>query len=91
MFNIWKQFQDTRSVGRNPGQGCPRDTTSREDLHLSIIPRRNRDARVSQLSRRLYATVSRRLHERGLFPRKLVLCPFSSAKRESPFKMKRRS
>ncbi|GFY07400.1 hypothetical protein TNCV_5085851 [Trichonephila clavipes] len=45
---------DTRSVKRNPVQDCPRGTTSREDLHLSIIARRNRDATVSQLSRRLY-------------------------------------
>ncbi|GFW23440.1 uncharacterized protein TNCV_3805371 [Trichonephila clavipes] len=57
MFNIWKQFQGTRSVERNPGQGCPRATTSREDLNLSIIARRNRDATVSQLSRRLYAAI----------------------------------
>ncbi|GFY28242.1 hypothetical protein TNCV_4395761 [Trichonephila clavipes] len=48
MFNLWKQFQDTRSVKRNPGQGCPRATTSRENLHLSITVRRNRDATVSQ-------------------------------------------
>ncbi|GFT21390.1 HTH_Tnp_Tc3_2 domain-containing protein [Trichonephila clavipes] len=55
MFNLWKQFQDTRSIQRNPSQDCPRATTSREDLHLSIIERRNRDAAVSQLSRRLHA------------------------------------
>ncbi|GFX02311.1 HTH_Tnp_Tc3_2 domain-containing protein [Trichonephila clavipes] len=75
MFNLWKQFQDTRSFERNPRQDCPRVTTSREDLHLSIIARRNRDATVSQLSRILYAatgtrvsrvTVSKRLHERAL-------------------------
>ncbi|GFT33890.1 hypothetical protein TNCV_4383761 [Trichonephila clavipes] len=37
------------------GQGCPRATTSREDFHLSIIARRNRDDTVSRLYRRLYA------------------------------------
>ncbi|GFT21720.1 HTH_Tnp_Tc3_2 domain-containing protein [Trichonephila clavipes] len=78
MFNLWKKFQDTRSKG----QGCSRATTSREDLHLSIIARRNMDATVSQLSRRLHAatvtrvsrvTVSKRLHERGLFANVCVL------------------
>ncbi|GFX54072.1 transposable element Tc1 transposase [Trichonephila clavipes] len=68
-----------RSVERKPGQVCPGATTSREDRHLSIIARRNRDVTVSQLSRKLYATtgtlvsrvtVSRRLYQRGLFVRK---------------------
>ncbi|GFU58228.1 uncharacterized protein TNCV_2886171 [Trichonephila clavipes] len=39
--NLWKQFQDTRSIERKPGQGRPRATTARKDHHLSIIPRRN--------------------------------------------------
>ncbi|GFU51700.1 hypothetical protein TNCV_83261 [Trichonephila clavipes] len=41
---------DSKSIERNPGQGCPRAKTSREDLHLSIIVRGNRDAIVSQLA-----------------------------------------
>ncbi|GFW14233.1 HTH_Tnp_Tc3_2 domain-containing protein [Trichonephila clavipes] len=70
-------------VDRKPGQVCPRAMASREDRHLSIIARHNRDTTVSQLSRKLYATtgalvsrmtVSRRLHERGLFDRKPVVC-----------------
>ncbi|GFU88650.1 HTH_Tnp_Tc3_2 domain-containing protein [Trichonephila clavipes] len=61
---------------REPGQGRPRATTAGEDRHLSIIVRRNRGATASRLSRYLYAatgtrvsrvTVSKRLHERGLF------------------------
>ncbi|GFU12087.1 HTH_Tnp_Tc3_2 domain-containing protein [Trichonephila clavipes] len=80
--------QDTRSIERNPGKGCPRATMSREDLHLSIIAKRNRDATVSQLSRRLYAdtetrtsrvTASKRLHERGLFAS--VCVPLTSTNR----------
>ncbi|GBN89465.1 hypothetical protein AVEN_258463-1 [Araneus ventricosus] len=40
--NSWKQFQDTRSIERKPGQGRPRATTATEDSYLSIIARRNR-------------------------------------------------
>ncbi|GFV04060.1 transposable element Tc1 transposase [Trichonephila clavipes] len=74
--DLWKQFQDTGSIERKPGQGRPRTTTAREDRHLSIIARRNKGAAASQLSRYLYAatgtrfsrvTVSKRLHGRGLF------------------------
>lgn len=89
--NLWKQFQDTGSIERKPGQGRPRATTAREDRHLSIIARRNRGATASQLSRDLYAatetrvsrvTVSRRLHERGLFARRPAVCvPLTSTNR----------
>ncbi|GFT07755.1 transposable element Tcb2 transposase [Trichonephila clavipes] len=91
--NLWKQFQDTRSFKRKPGQGRPRETTAREDRHLSIIARRNRERGVtaSQLSRYLYATtgsrvsrvtVSKRLHERGLFARRPSVCiPLTSMNR----------
>ncbi|GFT17187.1 HTH_Tnp_Tc3_2 domain-containing protein [Trichonephila clavipes] len=73
---------DTGSVQTKPGLICPRATTSKEDHHLFIILKRNRDASVSQISRKLYAatgalvsrmTVSRRLHEGGLFARKIVV------------------
>ncbi|GBM70273.1 hypothetical protein AVEN_63920-1 [Araneus ventricosus] len=40
--NLWKQFQDTGSNERKPGQGCPRTTMATEDRYLSIIARRNR-------------------------------------------------
>lgn len=89
--NLWKQFQDTGSIERKPGQGRPRATTAADDRYLSITARRNRDATASQLSRDLYAatgsrvsrvTVYRRLHERGLFARRPAVCvPLTSANR----------
>ncbi|GBN58365.1 Transposable element Tc1 transposase [Araneus ventricosus] len=88
--NLWKQFQDTGSIERKPGQGRPRATTSTEDRYLSIIARRNRGATASHLSRDLYAatgtrvlrvTVSKRLHETGLFARPAVCVPLTSTNR----------
>ncbi|GBL83808.1 hypothetical protein AVEN_132688-1 [Araneus ventricosus] len=76
-------FQDTGSIERKPGQGRPRATTATEDRYLSIIARRNRGATASQLSRDLHAatgtrvsrvTVSKRLHETGLFARRPAVC-----------------
>ncbi|GBN78020.1 hypothetical protein AVEN_118190-1 [Araneus ventricosus] len=62
-----------------------------EDRYSSIIARRNTGATVSQLSRDLYAatetrvsrvTVSKRLHETGLFARRLAVCvPLNSTYR----------
>ncbi|GBN07856.1 Transposable element Tc1 transposase [Araneus ventricosus] len=89
-FKLWKQFQDTGSIERKPGKGRPRATTATEDRYLSIIARRNRGATASQLSCDLYAatgtrvsrmTVSKRLHETGLFARPAVCVPFTSTKR----------
>ncbi|KFM60781.1 Transposable element Tcb2 transposase, partial [Stegodyphus mimosarum] len=84
-------FQDTRSIEKNPGQGRQRATTPREDCYLSISARPNRGATTSQLSRGLYAatgtrvtkvTVSKRLHERGLFARRPGACvPLTSTDR----------
>ncbi|GBM77396.1 hypothetical protein AVEN_213857-1 [Araneus ventricosus] len=89
--NLWKQFQDAGSIERKPGQGPSRATTATEDRYLSIIARRNRCATVSQLSRDLYAatgtrvtkvTVSKRLHETGLFARRSAVCvPLTSTNR----------
>ncbi|GBM17162.1 Transposable element Tcb2 transposase [Araneus ventricosus] len=86
-----KQFQDTGSIERKPGQGRPRATTATEDRYLSIIARRNRGATASQLSRDLYAgtgtrvsrvTVSKRLRETGLFARRPAVCvPLTSTNR----------
>ncbi|GFU85131.1 HTH_Tnp_Tc3_2 domain-containing protein [Trichonephila clavipes] len=81
--NLWKQFQDTGSIDRKTGQGCPRATKAREDRHLSIIARRNRGTTTSQLSRYLYAatgtsvsrvTASEKLHERGFLARRPTVC-----------------
>ncbi|GBM59725.1 hypothetical protein AVEN_40648-1 [Araneus ventricosus] len=89
--NLWKQFQDTGSIERKPGQGRPRATTATEDRDLSIIARRNRGATASHLSRDLCAatgtrvsrvTVSKRLHETGLFARRPAVCvPLTSTNR----------
>ncbi|GBL73065.1 hypothetical protein AVEN_128223-1 [Araneus ventricosus] len=89
--NLWKQFQDTGSIERKPGQGRPRATTATEDRYLSIIARRNRGATASQLSRDLYAatgtrvsrvTVPKRLHGTGLFARRPAVCvPLTSTNR----------
>ncbi|CAL1282694.1 unnamed protein product [Larinioides sclopetarius] len=89
--NLWKQFQDTGSIQRKPGQGSPRATTATEDRYLSIIARRNWGAIASQFSRDLYAatgtrvsrvTVSKRLHKTELFARRPAVCvPLSSTNR----------
>ncbi|GFX51248.1 hypothetical protein TNCV_2735991 [Trichonephila clavipes] len=44
MCNLWKQFQDTGSIERKPGQGLSKATSAREDRHWS---RRNRGATAS--------------------------------------------
>ncbi|GBM27565.1 hypothetical protein AVEN_97079-1 [Araneus ventricosus] len=59
--NLWKQFQDTGSIERKPGQDRPRTTTATEDRYLSIIARCNRGATASQLSRDLYAATATRV------------------------------
>lgn len=87
--NLWKQFQDTGSISRRPGQGRPRSTTTNEERYLALSARRHRTATASQLSRELYAatgtrvsrsTVARRLHERGLYARRPAVCvPLTAA------------
>ncbi|GFV83552.1 HTH_Tnp_Tc3_2 domain-containing protein [Trichonephila clavipes] len=101
VFNLQfeKQFWDTGSVERKLRQGCPRVTETREYQHLSIIVRHNRDAVTFHLSRELYAvsrtrvsraTVSRRLHKRGLLVRRTVVCLLlCSANRRSRLKEQR--
>ncbi|GFW85576.1 HTH_Tnp_Tc3_2 domain-containing protein [Trichonephila clavipes] len=95
--NLWKQFQDTGSIGRKPGQGCLRAMTAREDCHLLIIERCNRRATASQFSRYLYAAtgtcvsrvnVSKRLYEKGLFDQKTCCLRLAHIyEQESPFSM----
>ncbi|GBM60678.1 Transposable element Tcb2 transposase [Araneus ventricosus] len=76
---MWSNDMKWGPLDRKPGQGRPRATTATEDRYLSIIARRNRGATACQLSRDLYAatgtrvsrvTVSKRLHETGLFARR---------------------
>ncbi|GFW54310.1 HTH_Tnp_Tc3_2 domain-containing protein [Trichonephila clavipes] len=68
---------------RKSGQGRSRATTARKDSHFSIIARRNRGATASQLPCYFYAatgtrvsrvTVSKRLHETGLFAGRPAVC-----------------
>ncbi|GFW65181.1 transposable element Tcb2 transposase [Trichonephila clavipes] len=96
--NLRKQFHDNRSIERKTEQGLLRARTAREDHHLSFIARRNREVTNVQISRYLYAatgirvsraTVSKRLHERGLFTKRPTVC-FPMRKdyeQESPFSM----
>ncbi|GFX19397.1 HTH_Tnp_Tc3_2 domain-containing protein [Trichonephila clavipes] len=100
VFNLWKQFQETGSIKRKPGQCRPRIMTAIEDRPSSIIVSRNRDGTASQISRELYAdtgtrisrmTVSRRLYERGLFTRRLAVCVLLSSANRNPFKMVQKS
>ncbi|GFX58547.1 HTH_Tnp_Tc3_2 domain-containing protein [Trichonephila clavipes] len=80
--NLWNG-----SLERKPGQGRPKATTAREDQHLSIIVRRNREATTSKLSRYFYAAtetcVSRvTVHEKGWFARRPAVCvPLTSTNR----------
>lgn len=95
--NLEKQFQNTGSIMRKLGKGRPRATTAYQNEYLSITLRRNRHATASQLSSNLFAateskiycfqfwvskvTVSKKLHEGGLFPRRSAVCvPLTLAK-----------
>lgn len=87
----FKNRKSRRSIKRRPGQDRVRAMAGNEDQYFSITARRNRSATVSQLSRDLHAatvnrvsrvTVSRQLHEKGLFARRPAVCvPLTSAPR----------
>ncbi|GFV10607.1 HTH_Tnp_Tc3_2 domain-containing protein [Trichonephila clavipes] len=81
--SLWKEFQGTGSTERKSGQGRPRAAMAKEDHHLSIMTRSNRRATAFQICRYLYAatgtyvsrvTVSKRLHDRGLFATRPAVC-----------------
>ncbi|GFU03242.1 HTH_Tnp_Tc3_2 domain-containing protein [Trichonephila clavipes] len=92
--NLWKQFQDTGSIERKPGQDRPKATTAKENYHLSIITRRSKGATAPQLSRYLYAAIETRV-SRGDFKTSLervcqktcCLHPAHVYEQESPFSM----
>ena len=81
--NLWSQFKTSWTVCRRPGQDHPRATMTNEDRYLFLSAKCQRVATATHLSRDLTAatgtsisskTVSRRLHERGLYARKPAIC-----------------
>ena len=81
--NLWKQFKNSGTVARKPGQGRPRAKTANDDRYLVLSAKHQRMSTATQLSRDLAAatgtsvsrkTVARRLHERGLYARKPAIC-----------------
>ncbi|GBM66579.1 hypothetical protein AVEN_251992-1 [Araneus ventricosus] len=78
-----------KNASRKRGSGCRRITTAADDRYLLQCARRQRTLTARKLASHLSAasgrpisrqTVSRRLHEGGLFARRPVVCvPLSSA------------
>ncbi|GFS88358.1 HTH_Tnp_Tc3_2 domain-containing protein [Trichonephila clavipes] len=80
---LWDQYQSEDSVSRRPVPGRPRATAPAEDRFLALSARRRRTTTVPQLvadhfqasGRRISATTVRnRLHNAGLYARRLVVC-----------------
>ncbi|GFX85670.1 HTH_Tnp_Tc3_2 domain-containing protein [Trichonephila clavipes] len=80
---LWDQYQSEDSVSRRPVPGRPRATTPAEDRFLALSARRRRTTTVPQLvadhfqasGRKISTTTVRtRLHNAGLYARRLVVC-----------------
>ena len=83
VHRLWRQLQITDSASRRSSQGRPTATTSTNDRFLTLCARRNRIATPNLLrssltgvTGRLMSTsgVRRRLHEDGLFAKRLAIC-----------------
>lgn len=58
MSNLWKQFQDTESIERKPGQGHLRAMMADKDFCLFIIARSNRITTASEPFHDHHAAIS---------------------------------
>ncbi|GBN86728.1 hypothetical protein AVEN_216611-1 [Araneus ventricosus] len=86
---LWNHYQRYQNASRRRGSGHWRITATADDHYLSQCARRRRTLTARQLPSQLSAasgrpisrqTVSRRLHELGLFARRPVVCvPLSTA------------
>ncbi|GBL77997.1 hypothetical protein AVEN_143315-1 [Araneus ventricosus] len=80
---LWNHYQRDQNASRRCGSGRRRITTTADDRYLLQCARCRRTLTAKQLASQLSAavgrpiscqTVSRRLHEGGLFARRLVVC-----------------
>ncbi|GBN52553.1 hypothetical protein AVEN_204168-1 [Araneus ventricosus] len=83
IHRLWNHYQRDKNASRKRGSGRRRITTSADDRYLLQCVRRRKTLTARQLASQLFAaverpisrqTVSRRLHERGLFTRRPIVC-----------------
>ncbi|GBM11555.1 hypothetical protein AVEN_240687-1 [Araneus ventricosus] len=83
IHRLWNHYQRDQNTSRRRGSGRQRITTTADDCYLLQCARRRRTLTSPQLASQLSAaagrpishqTVSRRLHEGGLFARRPVVC-----------------
>ncbi|GBM40020.1 hypothetical protein AVEN_250494-1 [Araneus ventricosus] len=89
IHRLWNHCLRDQNASRRRGSGCRRIATTADDRYLLQSSRRRRTLTARQLESQLSAaagrpisrqTVSRRLHEGGLFARRHVVCvPLSPA------------
>ncbi|GBM35163.1 hypothetical protein AVEN_140761-1 [Araneus ventricosus] len=83
IHRLWNHYQRDQNASRRRGFGRRRITTTTDDHYLSQCARRRRTLTARELASQLPAatgrpisrqTVSRKLHEGGLFARRPVVC-----------------
>ncbi|GBM12221.1 hypothetical protein AVEN_21024-1 [Araneus ventricosus] len=85
IHRLWNHYQRDQNASRRRGSVLRRISTTADDRYLLQCSRRRRTLTASQLSAAAgkpisRQTVSRRLHEGGLFARRPVVCvPLSPA------------